>query len=223
MTSLLVPCDGSASALQAVRHAATVAVESQLDIELLHVVEPMTPATFSEAIAARRLDERFPLRAVEALRTAAGILDQAGVGHTLHCRNGQTVALLFLDLDNFKDLNDLHGHAAGDRLLRQAGARISACTRAADTVARLGGDEFVILLENAGLGEDEAMRHVAAAGWKVIAAIREPFDLGGMTHHATCSLGATLRAAGAADFDADSLMKRGDMACTVPSAMVGIP
>ena len=126
----------------------------------------------------------------------------------LHERSGQVAALLFLDLDNFKDLNDLRGHAAGDRLLRQVGTRLSACTRAGDTVARIGGDEFVVLLENIGHDQHEAAHHAAATGWKIIGAMREPFDIDGMIHHATCSLGAAL----STDGTVDTLMKRADMA-----------
>ncbi|HET7728537.1 MAG TPA: diguanylate cyclase [Usitatibacter sp.] len=62
-------------------------------------------------------------------------------------RSGERLALLFIDLDRFKLVNDTHGHAAGDDVLRQAGARIRACVRDVDTVARVGGDEFVVLLE----------------------------------------------------------------------------
>ena len=90
-----------------------------------------------------------------------------------HClsvynRSKQAVALLFLDLDNFKDLNDTRGHEVGDQLLKQVAQRILSCTRAGDTVARLGGDEFVILLESIGEREDEAAEHAAAIGWKII-------------------------------------------------------
>ncbi|MGX4641455.1 EAL domain-containing protein [Massilia sp. SYSU DXS3249] len=127
-----------------------------------------------------------------------------------HARSGQLAALLFLDIDNFKDLNDVHGHEAGDQLLRQVGARVSACTRAGDTVARVGGDEFVILLEDVGRDELEASHHAAATGWKIIEAIRAPFDLDGHIHHATCSLGAALGEDTALDMD--TLMKRADMA-----------
>lgn len=128
----------------------------------------------------------------------------------LNQRSGQMAALLFLDLDNFKDLNDLHGHQVGDQLLKQVGERIGACTRESDTVARLGGDEFVILLEAAGKTEQEASAHTSTIAWKIIAAIGAPFVIGATTHHTTASLGAALRVDDTVDID--EMMKRADMA-----------
>jgi len=84
MKKLLVPCDGSESALRAVRHAAGEAAE----IHLLHVIEPMTPVTLSEAFSAARLDERFPPQAAHALEPAIAVLEQAGARYSLHCHFG---------------------------------------------------------------------------------------------------------------------------------------
>lgn len=90
MKKLLVPCDGSESALRAVRHAAAEAADgSGAEIHLLHVIEPMTPVILSEAFSARRLDERFPPQAVQALEPAIEVLAQAGVRYSLHCLFGQ--------------------------------------------------------------------------------------------------------------------------------------
>ena len=132
-----------------------------------------------------------------------------------HClsvynRSKQAVALLFLDLDNFKDLNDTRGHEVGDQLLKQVAQRLRGCIREGDTVARLGGDEFVILLEGIGETEEQAAAHAAKVGWHIIEVIGEPFSIGGGSHHATCSIGAALRLG--ADTDSDELMKRGDLA-----------
>jgi diguanylate cyclase (GGDEF)-like protein/PAS domain S-box-containing protein len=134
------------------------------------------------------------------------------IGHCLglHDRTGRTGALLFLDMDNFKDLNDSRGHAVGDQLLQQVAARLRACTRDIDTVARLGGDEFVILLESSGTDEDEAQQHAEIVGNKILDALREPFDVGGAAHHASCSIGITL-CTGRKD-ELDDLMRRGDLA-----------
>ncbi len=128
----------------------------------------------------------------------------------MHHRTGRTGALLFLDMDNFKDLNDSRGHDVGDQLLQQVAARLRACTREIDTVARLGGDEFVILLESTGADGEEAQQHARIVGDKVLGALREPFEVGGGAHHATCSIGITL-CTGKQD-DLDDLMRRGDLA-----------
>ncbi|HEU4851567.1 MAG TPA: EAL domain-containing protein [Telluria sp.] len=125
-------------------------------------------------------------------------------------RGKGTAALLFLDLDNFKDLNDTSGHAAGDQLLRQVADRILSCVREGDTVARLGGDEFVILLEGIEGSEEDAATHVAAIGWKIHAAVNRPYSIAGAAHHATCSIGVALCVDSCAKID--ELMKRGDLA-----------
>ena len=103
-------------------------------------------------------------------------------------RNG---ALMFIDVDKLKVLNDTLGHHKGDLLLQQVAQRLAACVQDTDTVARLGGDEFVVLLED--LGEE---RNTAAAKTRkltdtVLAQLREPFDLAGHQHYTTSSIGVT--------------------------------
>ena len=88
MKKLLVPCDGSDSALHAVRHAAEEAAGAPAQVHLLHVIEPMTPVILAEAFSARQLDDRFPPQAAQALAPAIGILAAAGVPYTLHCHFG---------------------------------------------------------------------------------------------------------------------------------------
>ncbi|MFD2365792.1 EAL domain-containing protein [Pseudoduganella sp. GCM10020061] len=127
-----------------------------------------------------------------------------------HARRKGLAALLFLDLDNFKDLNDTSGHAAGDQLLRHVADRILGCVREGDTVARLGGDEFVILLEGIEGGAEDAATHAGAIGWKIHDAVNRPYSIAGTAYHTTCSIGVTL-----CDDDCtqiDELMKRGDLA-----------
>ena len=102
-------------------------------------------------------------------------------------RHGAMAALLYIDLDRFKSVNDAQGHAAGDKLLKEAAARLSACVRETDTVSRLGGDEFVIILP------DVADRHaVQRAADRVIAAFSQPFRIDGQEHFVTASIGVTL-------------------------------
>jgi nucleotide-binding universal stress UspA family protein len=91
MKKLLVPCDGSESALRAVHYAAAqaAAAGSAIEVDLLHVIEPMTPIALSNAFSANRLDDRFPPQAAEVLAPAITVLAQAGVKYWLHCRFGQ--------------------------------------------------------------------------------------------------------------------------------------
>lgn len=103
MKKLLVPCDGSESALRAVRHAAAeTSARPGYEIHLLHVIEPMTPVTLSEAFSAERLDERFPPQAAQALAPAIAVLAQTGVTYSLHCLFGQPAPEIAA-----------HAHAAG--------------------------------------------------------------------------------------------------------------
>ncbi|WP_395405738.1 EAL domain-containing protein [Pseudoduganella sp. UC29_106] len=107
-------------------------------------------------------------------------------------RTGQCGALLFIDLDNFKDLNDTLGHNVGDQLLQQAARRFVSCVRESDTVARLGGDEFVILLEN--LAEDPrlAAEQARSIGAKLLAKQNEAYTMGQHRHSCTSSVGVTV-------------------------------
>ncbi len=125
-------------------------------------------------------------------------------------RSRQYGALLFLDLDNFKDLNDTHGHGMGDTLLVQVAKRLIECAREADTVARFGGDEFVVMLENVGEVLDEATAHVEAAARKILAQLNLPYALGDTWHHSTPSLGVTLFRGHAQSVD--ELLQRADVA-----------
>ena len=119
-------------------------------------------------------------------------------------------ALLLIDLDNFKILNDTRGHHMGDELLKQVASRLTDCVRGIDTVARLGGDEFVVMLEDLGATETEAGAQAASVGKKVLAALNRHYDLGGQPHHSSPSIGVTLF------FDrqqsVDELLQRADLA-----------
>lgn len=102
-------------------------------------------------------------------------------------RSGQRFALLFIDLDNFKDVNDSLGHAAGDQLLVAIGARVQACVRDADSVARLGGDEFLVLVPD--VDADGAIERIIG---RVLEAVSEPQELRGRKVVAKCSIGIAL-------------------------------
>jgi diguanylate cyclase (GGDEF)-like protein/PAS domain S-box-containing protein len=101
-------------------------------------------------------------------------------------------ALLLIDLDDFKTLNDTLGHAQGDRMLEQVAKRLLACVREGDTVARLGGDEFIVMLENLDNDAMQAANQAEAVAEKVLASLNQSYQLNHWTHHGTASIGITL-------------------------------
>jgi len=100
-------------------------------------------------------------------------------------------ALMFIDLDNFKVLNDTLGHARGDMMLQQVATRLQSCVRRSDTVARLGGDEFVVMLEDLSTDPETALHKTRVVARKILAALSVPYDLNGNHYHGTCSIGIT--------------------------------
>jgi diguanylate cyclase (GGDEF)-like protein len=118
-------------------------------------------------------------------------------------REPTPVVLLFIDLDDFKDVNDGLGHAAGDELLVAAAQRLRDCVRAEDTVARLGGDEFSILLEHA---TDVASARIVAA--RVVEAMQAAFPLSDGVVGVTASVGVTV----SRDLDLDAVLRQADVA-----------
>ena len=108
---------------------------------------------------------------------------------TRHKNHG---AILFIDLDNFKALNDTKGHIIGDLLLIEVAKRLQGCVRSSDTVARLGGDEFVIVLDE--LNEDtlQALAQAQDIGEKVLAILNQPFNFQGFEHYSSASIGISL-------------------------------
>lgn len=109
-----------------------------------------------------------------------------------HARKQLFGALLFLDLDNFKNLNDTLGHDKGDQLLQQVAKRLKLCVRECDTVARLGGDEFVIMLEELNVKREDAAVQVEIIGGKILQVLNENYQFDGYEHHSTTSVGVTL-------------------------------
>lgn len=124
-------------------------------------------------------------------------------------RSGREAVLLFIDLDNFKTLNDTLGHNVGDLLLQQVAQRLLSCVRDGDTVARLGGDEFVVLLESMGDRPIDAATQAESVGEKILAALGQPYLIASQECHSTPSIGATL-------FNSkqgiDELLKQADIA-----------
>lgn len=120
-------------------------------------------------------------------------------------RRGAKLAVLYLDLDRFKNVNDSVGHDIGDRLLQIVAQRLLACVRGSDTVSRLGGDEFVILLSEVTAGEDAAV-----SAEKVLRAVSAPVDVDGHHLHASASIGIAIYPDDGED--AVSLLKHADFA-----------
>jgi diguanylate cyclase (GGDEF)-like protein/PAS domain S-box-containing protein len=153
----------------------------------------------------RRLEEQLTHQAfhdpLTGLANRALFRDRVSHALALAQRRGSSVTVLFLDLDDFKKVNDSLGHAEGDRLLIAAAERFLACARSADTVARLGGDEFAILIEGTD-GKDGLPERVAAA-------MSHPFSLSGNQLRVTASIGVA--SASPAD-RADDLLRNADMA-----------
>jgi diguanylate cyclase (GGDEF)-like protein/PAS domain S-box-containing protein len=133
------------------------------------------------------------------------VLDRLARGLAIAQRQHRQLAVLFLDLDRFKTINDTLGHLSGDSLLCQVASRLQNSLREQDTVARLGGDEFLVLLEHVGDISDVA--HVAN---KILDALAVPFDLGGQELHITVSIGVSLYPRDAQD--AETLLKYADTA-----------
>jgi diguanylate cyclase (GGDEF)-like protein/PAS domain S-box-containing protein len=138
------------------------------------------------------------------------LLDRLRLALPACARRHDHGALLFLDLDNFKIINDTQGHHMGDALLQQVAERLSRCVRQIDTVARLGGDEFVVMLEELSSDAEEAATQVEAVGKKILASLNQPFRLAGQDHSSTPSIGVALFSDQLQDVD--ELLKRADMA-----------
>jgi diguanylate cyclase len=111
---------------------------------------------------------------------------------TLSARTGRGGALLFLDLDNFKMLNDTLGHDMGDLLLKQVANRLEACVRSSDTVARLGGDEFTVMLEDLSQDTAEAITQADVVTKQIIASLNMPYQLNTQQYHSTASIGVAM-------------------------------
>ena len=120
-------------------------------------------------------------------------------------RSQRKVAVLFIDLDNFKNINDTLGHDVGDELLRQVSRRLSECVRLEDTIARQGGDEFIVLLDSLDDG-----RGASIVAQKILNALRMPLQLGGGEQHVSGSVGIALYPEDGRD--AQTLMKNADTA-----------
>ena len=161
--------------------------------------------TLATALARLRVEERMRHEAVHDPLTglANRTLLRDRLEHALARSERETgaTAVLFVDLDNFKQVNDAHGHAAGDATLVELGRRLQTAVRPGDTIARLGGDEFVALCED--VTEESAL----AVGQRLLEAIRLPFTAAGVEHQLSASVGIAL-----GHSDPDALLANADAA-----------
>jgi diguanylate cyclase (GGDEF)-like protein/PAS domain S-box-containing protein len=193
-------CDlkGNITALLGVTRDITQRKEAEAEIRNLAFFDPLTQ------LPNRRL-----------------LLDRLGHALAESTRNQRHGALMFLDLDHFKTLNDTQGHDVGDLLLGQVSERLQNCIREGDTVARLGGDEFVIMLENLSEDATQASAQAERVAEKIHDSINRPYTLRtgdnkedsiptAIVHHCTCSIGISLFV----DHDKplEELLKRADLA-----------
>jgi diguanylate cyclase (GGDEF)-like protein/PAS domain S-box-containing protein len=187
----------------------------ELAITRMGTEEPPTFTGFIRDITQRKAAEADiehlafydPLTQLPNRRLLLDRLQQALAGRTRSRRQG---AILFIDLDDFKSLNDNQGHDFGDMLLQQVAGRLLAAVREVDTVARLGGDEFVVVLEELNGNRQQAAIQAEIVGEKFLAVLAQPYILAGHEHHSTAAIGVTL-------FNdhretVDDLLKRADLA-----------
>ncbi len=130
-----------------------------------------------------------PLTGLPNRRLFLDRLQQAMIGCQRHHRLG---ALLYVDLDDFKTVNETLGHDQGDLLLQEVARRLSQCVQEGDTAARLGGDEFAIVLDEFSGHSEETASHAEAVAEKLLLALKQPYLLGGATQHRTASVGIAL-------------------------------
>jgi len=152
----------------------------------------------------RELSHRAFHDSLTELPNRALFLDRTTHALQLAARDGSGVGVLFLDLDEFKSVNDSLGHAVGDQMLMQVAARLAECVRPGDTAARFGGDEFAVLFP--GIGDDDDLDEIAE---RVMACLEPPFDLGIMELGVRASSGVTFGKSGAL---AEELLREADVA-----------
>jgi diguanylate cyclase (GGDEF)-like protein/PAS domain S-box-containing protein len=171
-------------------------------------------AQFVDMTERKRLEQELRMMAfydaLTQLPNRRLLLDRLKQAILVSQRHTSYAAILFLDLNKFKLLNDTHGHDAGDQLLVKVARRLRALVRQADTVARLGGDEFVVLVEELGGDAAAAHHHVAALAEKITRILNQEYQLGDLYYSCTISIGWHLFCGGQSD--PDEILKHADSA-----------
>lgn len=153
-------------------------------------------STFSDITEHKKNEQKIHLLAfsdpLTNLPNRRLLLDRLRLAFTTCAQTKRHAALFFIDLDDFKDLNDTRGHDVGDLLLQRVAQRLMTCVKDGNTVARLGGDEFVVLLENLSDVAENAVTQAESIGKRILAAINKPFKLEEALYYTTPSIGITL-------------------------------
>ncbi|WP_050463680.1 bifunctional diguanylate cyclase/phosphodiesterase [Herbaspirillum autotrophicum] len=161
-------------------------------------------------IAEEKIKELAFFDALTRLPNRTLLLDRLKQAIAVSTRNRSCSALLFIDIDQFKTLNDTLGHDKGDLLLKQVALRLAASVRANDTVARVGGDEFVVVLESLHRDPQEAASQTRTVGEKILAVLGNTYQLDDIEYRTTASIGATVFSGRQASID--ELLKQADLA-----------
>ena len=172
-------------------------IESRWTLVRDHEGNPKSIFAIKSDITTRKLTEEKILEMafydpLTKLANRRLLIDRLEKAVLSSARSGNFGALMFIDLDNFKTLNDTLGHEKGDILLQEVATKLKACVRDSDTVARFGGDEFVILLENLNSDIDQASALASKIGSKILSKLNRAFDFDGYQHLSTPSIGIAL-------------------------------
>ena len=187
-----------------------VCTPTKYDISLIEQSARLVSLTIARKAAENEIQSLAFYDPLTHLPNRRLLLDRLRQALASSARSGREGALLFIDLDNFKTLNDTLGHDIGDLLLQQVAERLTSCVREGDTVARLGGDEFVVMLEDLSEHDLEAAAQAEVIGEKILATLNQFYHLGTHEHHSTPSIGITLF--NDHERDIEELLKQADIA-----------
>jgi diguanylate cyclase (GGDEF)-like protein len=182
-----VPLNSSEGVIGVLLLKSTAVPYTEKDQELLQFVSTQVVTAIERQQLYARLHRMAQYDELTGLPNRACFRDRLTTALARVRRNGGRIALLYVDLDRFKQVNDTYGHGGGDQLLRAVADRLTACVRDADTVARLGGDEFVVLLES--IAEPEDAQRVVE---KVRSAFEQPLSITGHSLEIGMSIGIAL-------------------------------
>ena len=187
----------------------TTTAVSDADGQVTHYVSVFTDITLRKE-AEEQIHQLAFYDPLTKLPNRRLLMDRLHHAMASSIRTGDHGVILFIDLDNFKTLNDTKGHDVGDLLLVEVAQRLQACVRAGDTVARLGGDEFVVMLGNLSDDVEQAVTHAKTAGENIRKSLSQPYLLRDFEYFSSCSIGISLFRAH--DVSVDDLLKRADTA-----------